>query len=216
MKRTSLAFAFFCSILPACGGDDDPGTADAGPEADGPPVINTYTALDLYPSALQMAQTLQPDLVLYRLVGQKIGPTGEVDMSTNQSYWSYTFLDLGNSKAVTVLYLMGDWVLDGPRDMNTETLRVITTEWLDSDDGINQLVAFGPPFSLPDFEDQFQRLDMTLERFAGAPDNPLYNFPGPIWRVTKINAPPGQTPDTEEWLLICPPDNLQACDIGMN
>lgn len=221
MTRSTLFLAsLFCMALGACGGDDvasDGGGVDAGPDAG--PLITSGTAAGVYPAAEQMAKALLPDVVLYQIQGQRItAATGEVDTTTNQSYWRFTFLDLGLGKVIYALYVQGEFTITGPNDMNTETAKTISTAWIDSSDALTRLQAAGlqPP------ADANTRIDMQLAMFVGNPMDFRNEIAEPIWRVFRISAPPGMTPITEEWqitywsgmaaYLICPPSGM--CTTG--
>jgi len=91
MKRTWMALIVVALPLAACGGgaaDVDAGAIDAGVDAG--PVITGNTAKGVFPVAEQMVKAVMPNAVLFKVEGQRIDANGEVDPTTNQSWWRFT------------------------------------------------------------------------------------------------------------------------------
>ena len=198
MKRTCLAVWM---LVAACGGGGGGGAdASSNPADGGTPdalAITGNTAKGVYPVAVQMATAVMPNATLYTIAGQRIDAAGEVDPTTNQSWWRFTFLDLGQGQVTTVFWTQGEFTVTGPMPMNTETLKVVTTEWIDSGEAMAKLTGAG--YVSPMVGDPYSRSDALLAMFVGNPMDFRTGIAEPLWRVSKLNTPPGMTPTTEEW-----------------
>lgn len=198
----TLAAAAWMALGGGCGGGHD-GEADAAPaDASGPDaaLLTGATAKGAYPGALAEAKARHADAVLFEVRGEKLnGGSGEVDTSILQSYWQYTFVSPGQGQAVYVLWAKEMFVVnESPRDV--EGIRTITTDWVDSGDAIGKLVANSSDTGYSPPSDPYTTLSMHLAMYVG-PDPTFQSIKEPIWRVAKINAPPGQTPTGQEWLV---------------
>lgn len=202
MKRTWMAVALALTValpLAACGGGgaepDAAGGADASVDAG--PVITGNTAKGVYPVAEQLVKAVMPDATLYTIQGQRIDANGEVDPSTNQSWWRFTFVDLGLGRVTYAFWTAGEFTITGPNPMNTETLKVFTTDWIDSGEAMAKITAAG--FVATDPADQYARTDGILAVFVGDPMDFRSSIPEPLWHLSKVLYPPGQTPTSESW-----------------
>lgn len=204
IQRTAWvgAFVLAATVAAGCGGDDDDGgdggagAADAGPDA--APLITGSTAEGVYPAAYAEAQARFDDAVLYMLTGQRIGNAGEVDVTTNQSWWSYAFVSPGQGMQVTAFWTEDAFTVGNPTAIDVESIRVITTDWINSDVALAKLAENG--FVLPGPSDVYTTISMQLGMYVGISEDFLA-IPDPIWKVTKITAPPAETPVGEEWWI---------------
>ncbi|MSP17137.1 MAG: hypothetical protein EXR73_11125 [Myxococcales bacterium] len=198
MKRTLVTT--LCVLAAGCSGDDAmmTPTVDAAPMIDAAPVPTGYTAKGGFAVALGEARARSADAVSFTVSGQHIVPSGGViDPADAQSYWGYAFLDLGRGKRFDVLWLQ-DAFRVSEQTANTETSRTITTAWIDSDVALAKLDEAG--FVLPGAGEPFTTVSMALAMYVGQSED-LQAIEEPIWRVTKVTAPPGETPQGEEWLV---------------
>ncbi len=203
MKLTRLALLMVLGVAGACGGggggDADGGPPpgpDAGPDA--APMALGHDALGAYNGARMIAVWEESDAVLYRVTGDYLVMGGrECDPAVNYSFWTFTFLSPGTGVAIDVIYSMGTYT-KFTRTENPEGKRLFTTEWIGSIEAVDTIAQIG--YTDQPVGDMTWRTGATLEMYGGADPN-WQAIPSPIWRVSKIHAPPGMPTETEEWLV---------------
>jgi hypothetical protein len=212
----ALSFAMLLAVVgPAgCGGgsgdddDDDAPVVDAGPPD--APVATSLTARGVFDGAIATARQFHDDAVLFELTSGLISGGGEVNPAVNQSYWSFAFASLSTGVRINILFSGGVYN-SSLSTVNPEGLKTLPEPWLDSDDAMTAMASFG--FQPPGPSDTFSQISMKL-----TPGSVIEQCAAdPQWSVDKITAPPGETVETEHWLVIeCTGVGRVVCDPGGN